>query len=154
MSTTPTTRLLVQRLHHAAVVPKRASSLDAGYDLHALADLVVQPGERAVVPTGIAVRVPDGTYGRVAPRSGLAVKHGIDTLAGVVDQGYTGEIKVVLINHGDQPFTIAHQDRVAQLVLERIATPDTEEVDALPASDRGTGGFGSTGGFGAPGAAG
>jgi dUTP pyrophosphatase len=141
----PNTRLLVQRLHHAAVTPKRASSEDAGYDLHALEDLVVAPGQRVAVRTGIAVRVPDGTYGRVAPRSGLAVKHGIDTLAGVVDRGYTGEIRVVLINHGDTPFAIAHKDRIAQLVLECIVTPDAQEVEALPGTDRGAGGFGSTG---------
>jgi dUTP pyrophosphatase len=139
------THLLVQRLHHTAIVPKRASSQDAGYDLHTIENRVLAPGERAVLRTGIAVRVPDGTYGRIAPRSGLAVRYGIDTLAGVVDQGYTGEIQVVLINHGDAPFTITTHDRIAQLILERIATPETKEVETLPKTHRGSAGFGSSG---------
>lgn len=137
--------LLIQRLHADAIVPSRAQDEDAGYDLHALEDLVIPPGQRAKIRTGIAMRVPKGTYGRLAPRSGLADKFGIDTLAGVVDRGYRGEVKVILVNHGDTPFTITKNDRVAQLVLERIATPATQVVDSLPESDRGTGGFGSTG---------
>jgi dUTP pyrophosphatase len=105
----------------------------------------VQPRDRTVVPTGIAVAVPGGTYGRVAPRSGLAAKSGIDVGAGVVDADYRGELKVVLFNHSDEPLYVKPGDRIAQLVLERIACASVHEVDDLDATDRSADGFGSTG---------
>lgn len=98
-----------------------------------------------MVPTGLALACPPGTYARVAPRSGLAVKHFIDTGAGVVDEDYRGEVGVVLFNHADTDFQVKAGDRVAQLILERIATPPVAEVDDLDATDRGAGGYGSTG---------
>ena len=101
------------------------------------------------MPTGIAIAVPQGTYGRVAPRSGLAVKHGLGTGAGVIDADYRGEVMVVMFNHSDEDFEIKQGDRCAQLVLERIVNPNVVEVEGdLEISVRGSGGFGSTGGFG------
>lgn len=95
--------------------------------------------------TGVAVVLPVGTYGRVAPRSGLAVKHGINVGAGVVDPDYTGEVKVLLFNHGVDAFEVKRGDRIAQLILERCETPDVEEVGVIAETARGAGGFGSTG---------
>lgn len=102
-------------------------------------------GGRAIVPTDISIAIPPGTYARVAPRSGLAVKHGIDVGAGVVDYDYRGPLGVVLFNFGKEPFEVKAGDRIAQLVLERIVTPDVEEVEELDSTERGAGGFGSTG---------
>jgi dUTP pyrophosphatase len=142
--------LCVQLLTPAARAPVRASADAAGYDLFAAAAVVVPPsGGRALVPTDVAVAVPPGTYGRVAPRSGLAVKHGIDVGAGVIDADYRGAVSVVLFNHGAAPFAVAAGDRVAQLVLSRIATPAVAVVAHLPSTTRGAGGFGSTGGVSA-----
>ena len=109
--------------------------------------LVVAPGTRALVATGIAIKMPPGLYGRVAPRSGLAVKHGIQIGAGVIDIDYQGEIKVLVFNHGEDPFQVSTGDRIAQLILERHETPIIHEVLELSgdATDRGAGGFGSTG---------
>lgn len=140
--------LLVKKLRAEAVVPSRAHATDAGYDLSSVATVIIQPGKRGLVPTGIACAIPHGTYARVAPRSGLAVKHGIQVGAGVVDSAYRGEVCVVLFNHGEAVFEVKPGDRVAQLILEKIATPPVSEVDELPPGDRGTAGFGSTG-FGA-----
>lgn len=137
--------LLVKTLHPAAKIPRRESPGAAGYDLAAAVDVSILPGDRAVVRTGIAIAVPPGTYGRVAPRSGLAAKHGIHVLAGVIDEDYRGEIAVVLLNTGDEPFRIAAGDRIAQLVLEKIETPQVVAVKDLDFSARGGGGFGSTG---------
>lgn len=140
--------LLVKRLTATSTLPKRAEDGSVGYDLHADLDgsdeLVVLPGAQAMIGTGIAVAVPPGCYGRVAPRSGLAAKHGADVLAGVIDPSYRGEIRIILIVHTN-PLTIRHGDRVAQLVLERVETPVVEEVQSLDETARGAGGFGSTG---------
>jgi dUTP pyrophosphatase len=143
--------LLVRRLTAGAMVPRRADEGSVGYDLHAdlsgieAAEITAHSCAVTVVPTGIAVAVPYGTYGRIAPRSGLAVKHGMQVLAGVVDPSYRGEVKVVLLNADYGPVTIRHGDRVAQLVLERVATPDVFDADTLDETARGAGGFGSTG---------
>lgn len=137
--------LLVKRLSASATLPVRGSELAAGYDLYSTEGCVLLPNKRAVVPTGIAIRVPEGTYGRIAPRSGLAVKHGISIGAGVVDRDYTGEVKVVMFNHDRNPYVIKPGYRIAQLVLEKCVTPSVEEVDDLDFTDRGDGGFGSTG---------
>lgn len=139
-----------------ATMPSRGSDDAAGYDLsaclitedgcHSTAEL--NPGERMAIPTGIYVRVPDDHYGRVAPRSGLAFKNGIDVLAGVIDCDYTGEIKVILLNTGSTVFPINHKDRIAQLIIEKISNPLFVEVDSsyeLGLTERGGSGFGSTG---------
>lgn len=140
--------LQVQRLSDNATIPTRGSKFAAGYDLYASADMVILKGGRTVVPTDITIAVPPSTYGRVAPRSGLAVKHGIDTGAGVIDEDYRGPVGVVLFNHGDQDFEVKKGDRIAQLVIEKITTPEIREVQTMTETERGAGGFGSTGGFG------
>ena len=117
----------------------------AGYDVFAAAPVDIAAGSRALVPTGLRIAAPAGTYIRIAPRSGLAWKHGVQAGAGVVDEDYRGEIKVLLFNHGDEPFSVRTGDRVAQLVFERIAALALEEVAALDDTGRGEGGFGSTG---------
>lgn len=137
--------LRVRRLDESARLPTRGSGGAVGYDLHAHEDVTIGRGQRALVGTGIAVVLPVGTYGRVAPRSGLAVKHGVNVGAGVVDPDYTGEVKVLLFNHGVDAFEVKRGDRVAQLILERCETPDVEEVGVIAETARGAGGFGSTG---------
>ena len=138
--------LNVTRLIPSAILPTRSTPGSAGLDLFSTDNYVIMPGRRVVVSTGISVRLPPGTYGRIAPRSGLAVKHGLDTLAGVVDPDYTGEIKVVLQNlDAVQPFIIRPGYRIAQLILEKFETVDVTEVTELPPTERGAEGFGSTG---------
>lgn len=126
-------------------LPKRGSASAAGYDLFASTTLTVHPNSRVLVPTGISIAIPEGTYGRVAPRSGLALKYGIDVGAGVVDSDYRGPLGVVLFNHSERPFLIATGDRIAQIILEKIITPEVVEVEELSETVRGEGGFGSTG---------
>ena len=138
--------LNVSKLIPTAILPVRASLGAAGYDLFSTDSYVVLPGRRVVVSTGISIQLPPGTYGRIAPRSGLAVKHGLDTLAGVIDPDYTGEIKVVLQNLDTaQPFVIRPGYRIAQLILEKFEVAEVVETDAPEATARGDAGFGSTG---------
>ncbi|PSC74089.1 Deoxyuridine 5 -triphosphate nucleotidohydrolase [Micractinium conductrix] len=137
--------LRVRRLNEHALLPKRGSAGAAGYDLASCEDTEVPARGRAVVKTGLQIAIPPGTYARVAARSGLAVKHFIDTGAGVVDEDYRGEVGVVLFNHSDAPFPVKRGDRIAQLILERIATPQVAEVESLDDTQRGAGGYGSTG---------
>lgn len=130
-----------------ATLPTRGSVLSAGYDIYASEEAVIPAQGQGLVGTDISVAVPIGTYGRVAPRSGLAVKHGISTGAGVIDADYRGEVKVVLFNHSQKDFQIQKGDRIAQLVLERIVMADIKQITAeeLDTTARGEGGFGSTG---------
>lgn len=142
----------VVRLAHGAGIdlPAYATEGAAGLDLVAAvaADLVLPPGGRALVPTGIAIALPPGFEAQVRPRSGLALKHGVTVLnsPGTIDADYRGEVGVILINHGDRAVTIARGDRIAQLVVARFARVAWEEAAALPESGRGAAGFGSTGG--------
>ena len=125
---------------------KRANPTDAGMDLVAAEGKVIPPGCRAMIGTGVCLELPEGYYGRVAPRSGLAHKHGIDVLAGVVDSGYRGEIKVILLNTDrDEEFRVEPGDRIAQMIVERHYNFDLVEVEDLTSTPRGRGGFGSTG---------
>jgi len=126
-------------------IPQYASPGSAGADLRASEPLVIAPGERAAVPTGLRLSIPPGHVGLVWPRSGLALRHGIDTLAGVIDSDYRGELRVVLVNHGEEPFAIAIGDRVAQLLLQRVERAVFLAGDSLDDTGRGQGGFGSTG---------
>ena len=136
--------LNVTRLIPQAQLPVRSSSGAAGYDLFSTDNYIVMPGRRVVVSTGISIALPPGTYGRIAPRSGLAVKHGLDTLAGVVDPDYQGEIKVVIQNLDTvQPFIIRPGYRIAQLILERFEAPEVVET-AGPVTETERG-FGYTG---------
>jgi dUTP pyrophosphatase len=127
--------------------PSHSHPGDGGTDLFSRIDTVLEPRERQMVPTGIAVAVPDGYAGLVVPRSGLAVSHGIGVVnaPGLLDAGYRGEVNVILVNHGREPFTINRGDRIAQLVVVPVVVQEFVEVDELPASSRGDGGFGSTG---------
>lgn len=125
--------------------PRYASDAAAGADLHAAESLTLAPGERAAVATALQLELPPGHVGLVWPRSGLALKHGIDTLAGVVDSDYRGEVKVVLVNHGREPFRIQPGDRIAQLLVQRVERVTFVPADALSGTARGTGGFGSSG---------
>jgi dUTP pyrophosphatase len=137
-----------RRLRPDAVLPVRQHAGDAGLDLCAAEPVSLAPGERALVPTGLAVAIPDGWAGLVVPRSGLAMRHGIAVVnsPGTVDAGYRGELRVLLLNTDRAtPFTAAAGERIAQLLLVPVALPAPVEVDDLGASDRGTGGFGSTG---------
>jgi len=128
-----------------ARAPTRGSAFAAGYDLYSAHDTTIPARGKAMVDTDLAIAVPAGTYGRVAPRSGLASKHFIDTGAGVIDADYRGMVKVLLFNHGESDYQVKEGDRVAQLVIERIYTPEVVEVEELETSVRGAGGFGSTG---------
>jgi len=135
----------IKKLSSKARTPTRGSKLAAGYDMYASKDTVVPAKGKVLVETDIAMAVPTGTYGRIAPRSGLAVKSFIDTGAGVIDADYRGQVKILLFNHADTDFEVKEGDRVAQLILERIYTPDIVEVVELEESVRGVAGFGSTG---------
>ncbi|KAL3701263.1 hypothetical protein R1sor_019285 [Riccia sorocarpa] len=141
----PLLALRVKKLAPEAVLPTRGSALAAGYDLSSAYDAIVPARGKALVKTELSVGIPEGTYGRVAPRSGLALKHSIDVGAGVIDGDYRGPLGVILFNHSDVDFPIKAGDRIAQLILERIVTPEVVEVDDLDSTSRGEGGFGSTG---------
>ncbi len=140
--------LKVRRLDARARLPTRAYPGDAGLDLYALEDGALEPGERASVRTGIAVEIPDGEAGLVLPRSGLAARHGIALVnaPGLIDSGYRGEIVVLLLNTDPSVrFEMAAGDRIAQLVVVKVQTPEVVEVEELEVSERGAGGFGSSG---------
>jgi dUTP diphosphatase len=144
--------VLIKRLDEGLPLPARAHPGDAGVDLVAAADVSLAPGERAVVPTGIAIALPDGYAAFVHPRSGLGARHGVTIVnaPGTVDAGYRGEISVTLLNTDQAaPVKFARGDRIAQLVIQRVACPVFYEVRSLPGSARGDGGFGSTGGHAA-----
>jgi dUTP pyrophosphatase len=140
--------LPVRRLREEATLPSRAHEGDAGLDLHAAESATIAPGERATVATGIAVEIPAGFAGLVLPRSGLAARHGIALVnaPGLIDSGYRGEIKVLLLNTDrSEPFEISPGDRIAQLLLSPVAEAEPAEVSELEVSVRGAGGFGSSG---------
>ena len=137
--------LRVKLLSPKATLPVKGTTLAAGYDLSSAQQLIIPVNGRALVQTDISLSVPKGTYGRIAPRSGLAVKHGITTGAGVIDADYTGPIGIVLFNHGNQDFQIKEGDRIAQLILEQIANRPVIQVQELTHTTRGDKGFGSTG---------
>ncbi|KAF2800026.1 dUTP diphosphatase [Melanomma pulvis-pyrius CBS 109.77] len=143
------TALQVLLLSDKARAPTKGSAFAAGHDLYSARDIVIPARGRARVDTDISIAVPAGTYGRVAPRSGLAAKHGIDTMAGVIDADYRGQVGVILANLSETDFEIKTGDRIAQLIVEKIVMPEVVVVEKLEDSVRGAGGFGSTGGFGA-----
>ena len=141
-------RIAVKRLDPDLPLPRYARASDAGLDLHAAARVVIPPGARAVVGTGIALAIPEGFAGLVLPRSGLALRHGVTVLntPGLVDSGYRGEVKVLLINHDPSAAVIVERgERIAQLVVQAVETVELVEVEELSASERSAGGFGSTG---------
>jgi len=126
-------------------LPEYSSAGAAGADLRASETVTIAPGARAAVPTALRLQIPPGHVGLVWPRSGLAVRHGIDTLAGVIDSDYRGEVRVVLVNHGDEPFLVAKGDRIAQLLVQRVERATFVAVPSVEETERGGGGFGSTG---------
>ena len=134
-----------KKLDSNAVLPTRGSPSAAGLDLYALEDVRLGPSERRLVRTGLAVAIPDGWYGRLAPRSGLAAKMGIDVLAGVIDSDYRGEIQCLLYNAGQEVVELPAQTKICQLIIEKIITPNAQWADDLTDTKRGAGGFGSTG---------
>ena len=137
--------LYFKRLDPNARLPTRGSATSAGLDLFCLEDLAIGPHNRAVARTGLSVAIPEGFYGRVAPRSGLAVKQGLDVLAGVIDSDYRGELLCALYNTGDSPISLPAGSKICQLIIEKIATPTAAWSDELSETARGAGGFGSTG---------
>ena len=140
--------MLVQRLDRDLPLPAYAREGDAGLDLYAREAVTLAPGARAAVGTGVAIALPEGYAGFVLPRSGLALRHGLSLVntPGLIDAGYRGEIRVILVNHDPAtPITLSRGDRIAQLVVQRVERVNVIEVDALPESHRGASGFGSTG---------
>jgi dUTP pyrophosphatase len=136
----------IKFLSKEAKIPMRANPSDAGADLCSVEDFILNPLERKAISTGISLEIPEGHYGRIAPRSGLAYKNGIDVLAGVVDSSYRGEIKVILFNTDKENyFKINIGDRIAQLIIEKHFNFEFEIVEDLSYTQRGEGGFGSTG---------
>ena len=142
--------LLILRLDPDLPMPARELPGDAGFDLYARMDTTLNPGDRALIPTGVSIALPDGYVALVHPRSGLAIKHGFTLVnaPGTIDAGYRGEISVIGLNAGSEPLTLKRGDRVAQLVILELPAVTVVEVASLPGSVRSAGGFGSTGGFG------
>ena len=143
-----TVDILITRLDESVPLPAYAKPGDAGADLCSRIDAILQPGERALIPTGISVALPNGYVALVHPRSGLAIKHGISMVntPGTVDAAFRGELQIILINHDlQQPFEIKKGDRIAQLVIQKVERAEFIEVRTLPGTHRSIGGFGSTG---------
>jgi dUTP pyrophosphatase len=140
--------VLITRLDPELPLPRYAKGGDAGADIVSRIDITLAPGERALVPTGIAIALPDGYVALVHPRSGLAIKHGVTMVnaPGTVDAGYRGELQIILINHDkSESVSFKRGDRIAQLVIQKVERAEFVEVRELPGSGRGSGGFGSTG---------
>lgn len=139
--------LAFKKIHPDAVLPAYAHPSDAGMDLRSVADIVIAPGKRALVPTGLVMLLPPGYEAQVRPRSGLALKHGVTVLntPGTIDSGYRGEVGVILANFGDADFQVKKGDKIAQAVIAPVTQPEIVETDIVDETDRGEGGFGSTG---------
>ena len=140
-------KIKIKKLNEKALIPKFAHEGDAGMDLFSIENLTINPGERALVKTGIAMELPPYTEAQIRPRSGLALKHGITVLntPGTVDCGYRGEIAVILINLGNEAFNIEPGMKIAQMVIKPVLRVEIEEVSEIDETERGIGGFGSTG---------
>jgi dUTP pyrophosphatase len=141
-------QVLITRLDESIPLPTYAKGGDAGADIVSRIDITLEPGERALVPTGISIALPDGYAAFVHPRSGLAIKHGVTMVnaPGTVDAGFRGELQCIMINHDRlESITFKKGDRIAQLVIQKVERAEFVEVKELPGSGRGTGGFGSTG---------
>ena len=137
--------LRFKQLDPQATLPARGSEFSAGLDICSIEDLVIEPHQRATARTGLAVAIPHGFYGRVAPRSGLAAKHGLDVLAGVIDSDYRGELCCLLYNTGDVSIVLPAGSKICQLIIEKIIAPKAVWSNDLDETARGAGGFGSTG---------
>ena len=137
--------LSFKRLSPRATLPKRGSSSSAGLDIYSIETVSIAPKQRLLVRTGLAVAIPEGFYGRLAPRSGLATNQGLDVLAGVIDSDYRGEVCCLLYNTGDETVDLPEESKICQLIVERIILPAPAWVNDLDETHRGDGGFGSTG---------
>ena len=137
--------LRFKQLDERAVLPQRGSALAAGLDVCSIEDVEIGPRQRVMARTGLAVAIPPGFYGRIAPRSGLAAKNGLDVLAGVIDSDYRGEVCCLLYNTSEEPIKLAAGSKICQLIVEQIITPDAAWASDLDETARGAGGFGSTG---------
>jgi len=137
--------LRFKQLDPHAILPRRGSALAAGLDVCSIEELKIEPKQRVMARTGLAVAIPHGFYGRVAPRSGLAAKNGLDVLAGVIDSDYRGEVCCLLYNTGDETISLPAGSKICQLIVEQIITPEAEWAIDLDETARGAGGFGSTG---------
>ena len=137
----------IKRIHEDAQIPLQANPGDAGMDLYSIESVEIPPGEAKLIKTGIQIELPKGTEAQVRPRSGLALKHSITVLnsPGTIDEGYRGEIGVILINHGKSPFLVEKSMRIAQMVIQTVPQVQLVEVDELSSTERGEGGFGSSG---------
>ena len=135
----------VKRLNNNATIPTRANPTDAGLDLYADDEYIIDVYELELIGTSIAIEIPDGYMARIAPRSGLSFEQGIDVMAGIIDSSYRGEIKVLLINHGNYGVSLHKGDKIAQLIIQPIELWQPVEVDQLTETNRGINGFGSTG---------
>jgi dUTP pyrophosphatase len=133
------------RLSTFAKPPFKASTKAAGYDLFSAHNITIKPRDKAIIPTGLIIATPEGTYGRIAPRSGLAAQHSINVGAGVIDADYRGPLNVLLFNHSDESFQVNIGDRIAQLICEKVEYPKLLEVETLDATARGSAGYGSSG---------
>jgi dUTP pyrophosphatase len=134
-----------KKLDERAVLPSRGSLYAAGLDLYSIEDLTIAPKQRIRARTGLAVAIPERHYGRIAPRSGLAMRTGLDVLSGVIDADYRGEIGCLLYNTGDETIVLPAQTKICQLIIEKIITPEAMWADEIDETVRGSGGFGSTG---------
>jgi dUTP pyrophosphatase len=137
--------VLIKKVTPTAQMPTRATDGSAGFDIYSVSRVTIAGGDRAMVPTGIIAAIPQGIYGRIAPRSSLAINHGLITSGGVIDNDYRGEIWVIILNTSDKEYTFERGDRVAQIVFEKYETPELVNAVELNDTKRGTGGFGSTG---------
>ena len=135
----------IKKMHPDAKIPQYMREGDAAFDLHSVEETTLQAGEKKIIRSGIAVEIPKGYAGLFWDRSGLAAKHGLHTLAGVLDSNYRGELMVVMINHGKEPYTIEKHERICQVLVHPVATVQFQEVDELSDSQRGEARFGSTG---------
>ena len=140
-------KLKFKKIHPAAKFPSYAHPGDAGMDLYACGEAVILPGQRVLIPTGLQLAIPDGYVGLIWDKSGLAVKNGLSTIAGVIDAGFRGELKVAIINLGTEAHTFAVGEKIAQLLIQPVVQPEILETDNLEETSRGEDGFGSTGRF-------
>lgn len=138
-------KIKIKKLSPDAVIPSYAHEGDAGMDVYSVEDVIIEPGKRACIGTGISIELPLGYVALVWDKSGVAVKSGIKTMAGVMDAGYRGEYKIVLINLSEQNFEIKKGQKIAQLLIQKVENPEIEEIQELSETSRGEGGFGSTG---------
>jgi dUTP pyrophosphatase len=139
--------LYIETIDEKAQIPEYAHKGDAGMDLYSIENVILEPGERKLIHTGIRIQLPANTEAQIRPRSGLALKHGITVLntPGTIDEGYRGEVGIILINHGGKKFEVTEEMRIAQMVIKSTVSVNIESIDSLDDTSRGDGGFGSTG---------